>query len=297
MISLANDSSNTNAEIENANTKVINSTDEQKKLNLKKIKYKIKNVSYQEYIKNFTSGCHKAIINCSYDFLVSQYGRPQIISNNKYVKASWYLKIITSNNQEYYFDIYDWEEYNTELKDITTWHVGGKVEDCEYLDYDKLTKLINYQISNFSKKQEKIYEKKQIKTAQTTQTIQYEKTKYIDLNKYKQIDNDKLKEFTDDDLACVLFTRFKESGNFLLKEALIIHKTLEEPSNYNRHIETKTTATAKTNYNKKDDKKEYKNKFKTYSLKNISITNNKKDKSKYNNKRDKIKKPISANNP
>jgi len=268
---------------------------EQNKINLKKIKYKLKNISYDEYIKNFTSGCHKQTINCSYDFLLSQYGKPYTVKTNQYdkIKASWYIKVKTSNNYEYYIDIYDWEQFDKKLEDITEWNIGGKVENCDYLDYVKLTKLINYQFTNYLNKKEKLKLKDQhinstkiIKStisasASISQSssiskstpVEYKQTKFIDEIKYKQLDNDKLTEFSNDDLACVLFTRFKSSGNFLMKEALIIHRALEDPINYNKSA------------NDGEKKNNYKNN--TLIDKDKSKYNNKKDKSKYNNKKNK----------
>ena len=264
---------------------------ETNKINLKKIKYKLKNISYDEYIKNFTFGCYKTTINCTYDFLLNQYGKPNIISQNKCnkIKASWYIKIKTSNNYEYYIDIYDWEEHDKKLEDITQWNIGGKdylkdkSDNNEYLNYDKLIKLIYYQYNNYIKKQEKLKLKQMTHQIQPTKLIKSTIRKlssqtnltnqinYIDENKYKQMDLDKLKEFSNDDLACVLFTRFKESGNFLMKEALIIHRALENPENYNKIS------------NSEEKKTNYKNNI--LGKKDKSKYNNKKDKTKYNNKK------------
>jgi hypothetical protein len=257
-----------------------NIKNQQNKINLKKIKYQIKNVSYEEYIKNFKSGCHKANINCSYDFLVSQYGRPQLtqVNSNNKIRASWYLKVKTSNNLEYFIDIYDWEQSDIELKDIEEWNIGGSTEICEYLDYAKLIKLINYQFDNYNKKQEKVKNQTQTQTSSTTiQTNQQNESRYIDINKYKELDNKGLKEFSNDDLTCVLFTRFKESNNPLLKEALIIHRALEDPYNYNKSSGSVCSSIGekKTNYNEK-----------VFTItRGKSKYNNKKDKTKYNNKK------------
>ena len=251
-----------------------NEQNEQNKINLKKIKYRIKNISYDEYIKNYKSSCHKATINCSYNFLVYQYGKPHItkVNSNNKIRASWYLKIKTSNNLEYFVDIYDWDQSNIELKDIGEWNIGGSTDVCEYLDYTKLIKLINYQFENYNKKQEKEKEKIQIKPNQQNES------RYIDINKYKDLDNKVLKEFSNDDLACVLFTRFKESNNPLLKEALIIHRALEDPTNYN-----KLSGSSEVSINS-DKKTNYKEKVFTIT-RGKSKYNNKKDKTKYNNKK------------
>lgn len=258
---------------------------QQNKINLKKIKYKIKNVSYDEYIKNYKFGCHKGNIKCSYDFLVNQYGKPQItsVNSNNKIRASWYLKIKTSNNLEYFIDIYDWNQADVDLKDIGEWNIGGSTELCEYLDYTKLIKLINYQFENFNKKQQKEKDKdnSKVKTQSMIQiqTNQQTESKYIDVNKYKELDNKRLKEFSNDDLACVLFTRFKESNNPLLKEALIIHRALEDPSNYNK------SNCIGSNIDINEKKTNYKEKVFTITRGKSKYNNNKKDKTKYNNKK------------
>ena len=256
---------------------ILDNQNNEKKINLKKIKYKLKNITFDEYNKNFITGCHKASINCSYDFLISQYGKPHLTHKNEInkVRASWYIKIKTSNNHEYFIDIYDWEEFEKKLEEITEWNIGGKTENCEYLDYDKLIKLINYQYKNFTKKQEKLKLKQTLESTKSTKSTKSIVSSeippiLIDEDKYKKIDTEKLGEFKDDDLACILFTRFKQAGNFLMKEALVIHRTLENPSNYN-----------KPSYS--DEKKNYKNNI--LIKKDKSKYNNKKDKSKYNNKK------------
>lgn len=264
-------------------------TNEQNKINMKKIKYKLKNIPYDEYTKNFVSGCFKAEIECSYDFLIAQYGKPFITKNNSTntnkIRASWYIKVKTSNNFEYYIDIYDWEQSETKLEDVNKWCIGGSDKPCEYLDWDKLLKLFKFQFNNYNKKIEKQKQKEQsnktsklnISNTQKVQEIQeIPNEKFIDIEKYKKLDNEKLKEFTDDELACVLFTRFKETENFLLKEALIIHRALEDPENYNK--------TTSKNFSSNQQKSNYKN-----NLNNTKKNIVKKDKSKYNNKKDKSK--------
>lgn len=317
---------------DNKDIKANGNLNEQNKINLKKIKYRLKNVSHEEYMKNYVSGCFKAELECSYDFLVYQYGKPSITNKIYYnsnssnlnapnpIRASWYIKVQTSNNVEYYIDIYDWEQANVELKDVFKWCVGGSVGPCEYLNWDKLLKLLKFQYSNYNKRMEKLAKKEQEKQEkqnktlksivnkkpyqmeQIEQMVQVEQieqveqveqieqieqnSKFVDETKYKKLDNEKLKEFTDDDLACVLFTRFKESGNFLLKEALIIHRALNDPENYNKTYEK----TSKKTFGHNQKKSNYKTNTKSFNSpnnigKDKSKYNNKKDKSKYNNKK------------
>ena len=57
----------------------------------------------------------------------------------------------------------------------------------------------------------------------------------IDEERFKMI-NSKYKELSDDDLASLLFIRFKNTGNPLAKHALVIHRTLNNPINYDKFI-------------------------------------------------------------
>lgn len=52
---------------------------------------------------------------------------------------------------------------------------------------------------------------------------------FIDEVKYNKISSTELASFTNDDLACVLFTRFRKDGNPLARLALEIHRTIVEP--------------------------------------------------------------------
>ena len=72
--------------------------------------------------------------------------------------------------------------------------------------------------------------------------------------KYNKI-NSELSKYSDDDLASVLFVRFKNSENFLLKEALIIHRSLIDPMNYNiKPYEKKPYEMIKKNKSKYNNK-------------------------------------------
>jgi hypothetical protein len=52
---------------------------------------------------------------------------------------------------------------------------------------------------------------------------------YINEQKYIKIDKEKCNELTDDDLACILFSRFKNNRNSLYLNMLNIHKELLNP--------------------------------------------------------------------
>jgi len=101
-----------------------------------------------------------------------------------------------------------------------------------------------------------------------------------------------LKEFSNDDLACVLFTRFKESNNPLLKDALIIHRALEDPTNYNK-LSGSCSGVSIDSYKKTNYKEKVftiiRGKTKYNNEKDKTKYNNEKDKTKYNNKKDKTK--------
>ena len=74
---------------------------------------------------------------------------------------------------------------------------------------------------------------------------------YIDIEKYKKVDTEFFSNFSDDDLACILFTRFKISNNYLIKEALTIHRTLMKPENFSIR-RNNTNNTNNTNYNNRN---------------------------------------------
>ena len=183
--------------------------------------------------------------------------------------------------------------------DFKKWYIYG--DTYEYLDYTKLSKLFDFEYKNFLKRQEKIKkknetDKKKSNTLNNTVNVQnnyvqnnyvrdnmsnqngitpnkfirQDKLQYklqdklIDENKYNNLDKEKFSELSDDDLACILFTRFKNSSNPLIREALIIHRTLSEQKN---------NGAQKNNGDEKNNGTE--------------INKNKRDKSKYNNKKNK----------
>ena len=271
---------------------------QQNQVNIKKIKYKLKKEINPQYNIETDGVIFRERIISSYDFLIHKFGKSIGPSSDGKVKSLWVITVKTSNNFEYLINIYDYEQYETDLKDITNWNIGGI--DYEFLDYKKLSKLFRFEYSNYLKQEEKLKKKKEFEQNKSTikfnNQLNQSEEKYININKFKELDkeldNEKLKEFTDDDLACVLFSRFKESGNFLLKEALIIHRTLEDPENYNKSTIKSLYSNKKKPNNKycsstsnpfisivKSDKT---NNNKDKSNKDKSKSN--KDKSKYNNK-------------
>lgn len=247
--------------------------------NIKKIKYKLK--KEQNIIKeiNFEKFNHKVNINCSYNFLIKKFGKPCYLSNENLIfKTIWIITVKTSNLFDYSILIYNEKELiNDELKNNVDWSIAG-CDDYEYIDWIKLVKLFKFEFSNYLKQQDKLEKinnkdnnkkNNMIKTNELLKSInnehnkniQFDKKRFIDIDKYKKLDNEKLKEFTNDDLASVLFTRFKESDNFLFKEALIIYRALQEPENYNKSSSNNVICSKnKLKYNNKKDKSKYNNK-------------------------------------
>jgi hypothetical protein len=270
----------------------------EKNINTKKIKYKLK-----KGIKNDNINLNKEIttINCSYDFLVFKFGNPTKLHENTISYIEWIVNIKTSNDYNYIIIIGGYVEDNDDKSNnnITDWKIIG--ENYEYLNYDKLVKLIDFEYKNFLKKKEKLEKKNinnSIKNDKLTNTNgNYNKkviTNPIDENKYNELDINRLSDLTDDDLACVLFTRFKNSNNQLIKEALIIHRTLiksdktiniTDNKNFNQ-IDDKNSKT----YNKTYIKKDNKNTDKLYIKKPINKI--KRNKSKYNNKKESKNKSV-----
>lgn len=257
--------------------------------NIKKIKYKLNKNDINKEI-DFEKYSDKGIIECSSDYLLKKFGKP-IFKNNSIFKTVWYIKVKTSNLYEYIILIYSKIKLiNEELKNNTIWNIAYS-QDFEFINLQKLTKLFGFEYSNYLKQQEKLikkeneiekkYKNKVCSKENINQKDDIDKqnkdeSKFIDIDKFKELDNDKLKEFTNDELACVLFTRFKESDNSLLKEALIIHRVLQDPENYNKvsdkYFTNKNIKSSKiTNY-----------KTNTYKVDSKKI---KRDKSKYNNKK------------
>lgn len=264
-------------------------------INLKKIKYKLKKGSIEDYISIYELKLNEPLeINCSKDFFENKFGKSlsgYLEEEKKEILYEWCVIVKTSNNQTYKIiitpNIYTKEEIINDGKntcDFKKWYVYG--DNYKYLDYNKLSKLFNFEYKNFLKKQEKINKNakihnknininihnklvpkfnnlqqddlsyKNVLTKKNNKPIEkIHRGNFIDEIKYNNINTEKFLEYSDDDLACILFTRFKNSSNSLLKEALIIHKTLNGLLNNN--IEKKL---------------------------NDSNNKNKRDKSKYNNK-------------
>ena len=230
------------------------------KLKTKKIKYRLKKVIPTD-IFDISCAILKTTITCSFDFLVYKFGKPSRPTLDDKTKGEWVIKIMCSNNYIDFVTIYDYEEYETELKDITCWYIGGN--DNENLKYEKIAKLIYFEYSRYTKQLEKSIKDNSIKVNKfinkdlpnnnlNTNNL------LIDEEKYNKINQEKFVEFTDDDLACILFVRLKNSNNILKKEVLIIHRSLVNPNNYNK---SKQHEYLKTNILKpKRDKTKYNNK-------------------------------------
>jgi hypothetical protein len=235
-------------------------TNVQSETNYKKIKYKLMKVNPN--INYEINGSYKKKITCSYDFLEFKFGKSYGITDNINSNVQWIIMVKTSNGFEYPIKIYECESCKIKLEDINDWYIDG--ENYEFLDYDKLTRILNFEYTNYFKKQKKIIKKNnKISNPHTCQTIskQLDKTKFvnIDIDKFNKLDKDELNIYTDDELVCVLFTRFKESTNPLLKNTLILHNVLSYKTLNNDSVISKK----KTNYNfdknsiKKKDKSKY----------------------------------------
>jgi len=267
---------------------------EQKQIKFQKIKYKLKKVNNDDKIILSNNNYITIEVNCSYNFLLDKFGKSSNESFDGKTRIKWNVKVETSNQKTYYILIDGWKEPNTELKDITNWYIGGNIH--EFLNYDKLVKYIQFDYKNYLKKNEKENIKKNQDNNMTNpnnlkkQNYQSESnTKIISslINEEKyNLMNSQLSGYSDDDLASVLFMRFKNSGNFLIKEALIIHRTLEDSSNYNK----KSSHTINNN-NFDNKNNQYRHKISNKDTDNYDLNNkdylNRKDKSKYNNKRKK----------
>ena len=275
-----NNNENNNNNNENNNNNNVNKYNNHNNIKIK-LKYKLDKIKPDEIkldqIKNYFG--YDNTINCSYEFLIYKFGKSLESTIDGKSKGNWIIKIKASNQQIYYLHIYDFKEHEKKLEDITNWYINCN-ESTKIINYDKICKLIEFEYKQYLKKIEKKnkeFEKKFnnkknniIKNSYTntnsiTNTNTNTNTKYIDEEKYNKI-NLELDKYSDDDLASVLFVRFKNSSNFLLKQALIIHRTLIDPINYNKKSFEKKILNEKKNF---------------ADNKNIII---KKNKSKYNKK-------------
>lgn len=101
-------------------------------------------------------------------------------------------------------------------------------------------------------------------------------SKKIDEQKYSELDKKICINLSDSDIACILFKRFKDKGNPLLKQALIIHRVLADPMCYDREITKlyKSDDTRKFNDSKKFYKNNEDNQYNRnrYNIKNTGST-------------------------
>jgi len=80
----------------------------------------------------------------------------------------------------------------------------------------------------------------------------YKNPKYIDVNKYEKISSIELDKYSNDDLASVLFIRFRKDDNPLAKLALEIHRTIINVKNKDFSKQTtQNLQTEQRNYKRK----------------------------------------------
>jgi hypothetical protein len=65
--------------------------------------------------------CLQGIFITSYDKLVAMFGEPHCNGDEYKVRAYWGLVFEDGTIAS----VYDWKEYDTELGDVTHWHIGG----------------------------------------------------------------------------------------------------------------------------------------------------------------------------
>jgi len=87
----------------------------------------------------------------------------------------------------------------------------------------------------------------------------YDKKTHIDEEKYSKLNTDKFAEYSNDDLASLLFVRFRKEGNPLARLALDIHKTILEPFRQNNYQTKNNYRTPQHNqrFQQQPDKKVY----------------------------------------
>lgn len=222
-----------------------------------KVKYKLD--KFNPKIDNtyeLFSYIYEHTFNCEYDYLVYKFGKPD--SNNK-----WIIKIKASDSNVYYL-IINRIETNCTLIENTTWTIGGQNPDL--INYDKIIKLIEFENCSYLKKkrkENKLLEKKLEKLKSNNNFVNNINfsfnSKLIDEDKYNKMNLELLK-YSDDDLASVLFVRFKKSGNYLLKDALKIHRNLNNSNGQINKSEQINDSNIENKLNNIKNKTKYNNK-------------------------------------
>ena len=272
-----------NDDIESENNDKNNVKNKQIKIKYRLDKVKPNEIGIDNIVGNDNIGGYcKHTINCSYKFLVYKFGNSLGSSLDDKSQTSWIIKVTGSNKKIYYINLYDSKEYKLNLDQISVWNLGDNNYPIGEINYQKIGNLIEFEYKKFLKKIKKENKEleKNTNICLTTNTKTNFNAKFIDEEKYNKMNLELLK-YSDDDLASILFVRFKKSKNLLLKDALIIHKSLVNYSNYiKKSYETNTN---NNNINICQN---------TLSQINTNVNyhkkNNIKNKSKYNNKIKKV---------
>ena len=72
-------------------------------------------------------------VECDYQHLVNLFGEPMIKTDGFKTSAEWHIEVRRNDELQGVASIYDYKQHDnytgdgTETKDITHWHVGGKM--------------------------------------------------------------------------------------------------------------------------------------------------------------------------
>ena len=87
------------------------------------MKFKVfKNQEERWAIKQANGTCLKNQVDCSYDELIDLFGEPTSEeSSDGKVQVEW----VVLYDDGRVCTIYDWKEYDTEVRNVRDWHLGG----------------------------------------------------------------------------------------------------------------------------------------------------------------------------